>query len=48
MNTVTNPDSEVKFTSIKDRLEAQLARAEQALREVEALGMELQQYDKRK
>ena len=48
MNTITQSNSEVKFSSIKDRLDAQLAKAEAALNEVEALGVELERLDRKR
>lgn len=45
MNTLTKTNTQEKFSSIKDRLDAQLAKAEAALREVEALGVELKQFE---
>ncbi|MEL6538983.1 MAG: hypothetical protein AAFQ98_26440 [Bacteroidota bacterium] len=48
MNTVVNSDTQMKFSSIKARLDAQLAKAEAALKEVEALGVELKQYERKR
>lgn len=47
MNTVVEKNAQDKFSAIKARLDAQLAKAETALREVEELGLELKKFETR-
>lgn len=45
METPKKSETLSKFSAIKDRLDAQMAKAESAIKEVQALGVELKQFE---